>query len=65
MQTGTLRFFHERKDFGFISRAGTRKDVFFHRSDVNGTFPTEGQQVTFELQVAGRGPRAINVHTSE
>ncbi|KAB1196022.1 MULTISPECIES: cold-shock protein [Haloferax] len=65
MQTGTVRFFHERKDFGFISRDGPRKDVFFHRSDVHGQFPHEGQRVAFELQVAGRGPRAINVHTTE
>ena len=51
--------------FGFISREGEEKDLFFHSGDLNGvTFDElqEGDKVTFEVDATGpKGPAAKNV----
>ena len=51
--------------FGFISREGEEKDLFFHSGDLNGvTFDelNEGDKVTFEVDTTGpKGPAAKNV----
>ena len=51
--------------FGFISREGEEKDLFFHSSDLNGvTFDElqEGDKVTFEEGEGKEGrPAAKNV----
>lgn len=60
MQRGRIRFFHERKSFGFVDR-GADPDVFFHISDYEGAFPQEGETVTFEIEHGGRGPRGLEV----
>jgi CspA family cold shock protein len=52
------------KGFGFISREGDSKDLFFHSNDLNGvTFDElqEGDEVTFEVVNGDRGPSAKNV----
>ena len=52
------------KGFGFISREGEEKDLFFHSSDLSGvTFDElqEGAAVTFEVVDGERGPAAKNV----
>lgn len=52
------------KGFGFISREGEEKDLFFHSSDLNGvTFDElqEGANVTFEVVDGQKGPAAKNV----
>ncbi len=58
---GTVRFFHERKSYGFISREGPYADVFFHISDIEGPPPERGEAVTFEVRHADRGPRAVEI----
>lgn len=61
--TGTIKTKNERK-FGFISREGGEKDVFFHHSALNGiTFDEikEGDVVTFEVVDGEKGPAATNV----
>lgn len=60
MASGRIRFFHERKSFGFIDR-GEDPDVFFHISDFDGEFPEEGIEVAFDLRYGGRGSRGVNV----
>jgi len=61
---GTVKWFSEKKGFGFISQEdGT--DVFVHYSSVMGQgFKTlaEGQKVTFEVEQTDRGPVAKNVN---
>ena len=51
--------------FGFISREGEEKDLFFHSGDLNGvTFDelNEGDKVTFEVDTTGpKGAAAKNV----
>ncbi|NCO59533.1 MAG: cold-shock protein [Deltaproteobacteria bacterium CG_4_8_14_3_um_filter_51_11] len=64
MAEGTVKWFSEKKGFGFISQEdGT--DVFVHYSSVMGQgFKTlaEGQKVTFEVEQTDRGPVAKNVN---
>ena len=52
------------KGYGFISRDGEEKDLFFHSSDLEGvTFDElqEGASVTFEVVEGEKGPSAKNV----
>ncbi|MBI2039414.1 MAG: cold shock domain-containing protein [Candidatus Niyogibacteria bacterium] len=52
------------RGFGFISREGEAKDLFFHSKELNGvTYDelNEGDQVTFEVTQGEKGPAAINV----
>lgn len=51
------------RGFGFIQYEGGG-DVFFHRSgvlDVDFDALSEGQDVTFEIEESGKGPRARDV----
>ncbi len=52
------------KGFGFISREGEAKDLFFHSNDLVGvTFDElqEGAAVTFDIVDGQKGPAAKNV----
>lgn len=52
------------KGFGFISREGEAKDLFFHSSDlVDVTFDElqVGAAVTFDVENGEKGPSAKNV----
>ena len=56
------------RGFGFISREGEEKDLFFHSNDLSGvTFEElqEGAEVTFEVVEGDRGPSAKNVKLAE
>ncbi len=63
MSEGTVKWFNERKGFGFIE-TDEGSDVFVHFSAIqdNG-FRTlqEGQRVSFEMQQGQKGPAAANV----
>ncbi len=64
MVQGTVKFFHDRKGYGFIERDDTDEDdddVFFHMEDVGGADLEEGEEVEFEVEEADKGPRAVNV----
>ena len=52
------------RGFGFISREGEAKDLFFHSKELKGvTFDElrEGDAVTFEVTEGEKGPAATNV----
>jgi cold shock protein len=56
------------RGFGFISREGEEKDLFFHANEVkNVQFNDlhEGDAVTFELSEGPKGPNAVNVNKVE
>jgi CspA family cold shock protein len=63
MANGTVKWFSEKKGFGFIeTEEGT--DVFVHHSGINATgFKTlnEGDSVTFTVEQGQKGPAAVNV----
>lgn len=64
MASGTVKWFSDKKGYGFISQEDG-KDVFVHFSSINGNgFRTlaEGQAVTFELEDTDRGPVAKDVN---
>jgi cold shock protein len=61
---GTIKTMLKDKGFGFISREGETKDLFFHSKEVNGvSFDElkEGDTVTFEVADGQKGPAAVNV----
>jgi len=63
MATGTVKWFNEKKAFGFITEDGGN-DVFVHYSAIKGDgFKTlvEGDKVTFEVVNGPKGPQASNV----
>jgi CspA family cold shock protein len=52
------------KGFGFISREGETKDLFFHSKDCVGVSFDElrvGETVSFEVVDGQKGPAATNV----
>ena len=64
MAKGTVKWFNEKKGFGFLSQE-EGEDVFVHYSSIQneGGFKTlkEGQTVEFEVQDGPKGPQAVNV----
>jgi len=63
MEEGIVKWFDDRKGFGFIEREDD-DDVFVHHSAINGSgFKTlaEGDQVTFDVEQGAKGPSAQNV----
>ncbi len=61
--TGTVKTKTDR-GFGFISREGEAKDLFFHSKELNGVTFDElqvGATVTFEVAEGEKGPYAKNV----
>jgi CspA family cold shock protein len=62
-EEGTVKWFNDRKGYGFISRE-SGEDVFVHFSSIAGDgFKSlqEGDRVSFEVQESERGPHAVNV----
>lgn len=60
---GTVKTKTDR-GFGFISREGEVKDLFFHSKDLVGVTYDElqvGDAVTFEVVTGEKGPAAKNV----
>lgn len=61
---GTIKTLVEQKGFGFISREGEEKDLFFHSSELNGVSFDElrvGDEVTFDVIQGEKGPAAVKV----
>jgi CspA family cold shock protein len=63
MAEGVVKWFNDRKGFGFIEQEGG-PDVFVHHSAINASgFKTlnEGDRVTFDIEQGQKGPAAANV----
>ena len=65
MPQGTIKWFNNKKGFGFIADpSGADADIFVHYSEIRGDgFKTleEGDTVEFEVSPSDRGPKALNV----
>jgi CspA family cold shock protein len=63
MINGTVKWFNDRKGFGFIEQEnGT--DVFVHHSAINAVgfrSLNEGDRVSFDIEQGQKGPAAANV----
>lgn len=63
MQEGRVKWFNEKKGYGFIE-SQDQGDVFVHFSGIVGDgFKTlnEGDSVSFEVERGTKGPQAVNV----
>ncbi len=64
MSTGTVKWFSERKGYGFIVPDEGGEELFVHHSDIKMdgfTNLNEGQKVEYEIGEGEKGPRATNV----
>ena len=60
---GVIKMLSER-GFGFITREGEAKDLFFHSKDLTDTRFDDlkvGDKVAFEVAEGSKGPAAVNV----
>ena len=63
MPQGTVKWFNDKKGFGFITVEGG-KDVFVHHTAIEGEgFKSlaEGDHVSFEIEQGAKGPSAVKV----
>jgi len=63
MREGVVKWFNEKKNYGFIESNG-QEDIFFHGSSIadHGFFGlTKADRVTFEVKDTQRGRQAVNV----
>ena len=64
MSTGRVKWFNERKGFGFITPDDGSNDLFIHHTEikVDGYRSlSENQEVEFEVEIREKGPVAIKV----
>jgi cold shock protein len=63
MATGTVKWFDEKKGYGFITM-DEGKDVFVHYTAIQGSGfrkLAEGERVSFEVKEGTKGPQADQV----
>lgn len=68
MEQGTVKTVTD-KGFGFITREGSDKDVFYHENSLEGDLATRklkvGDVVTFDVEETPKGINAINIKLLE
>ncbi len=65
---GKVKWFNGKKGYGFIEREDKEKDVFVHISAVKASGLStlkEGEQITFDVDIAAKGPCAVNLQKPE
>jgi CspA family cold shock protein len=64
MPTGTVKWFNQKKGYGFIIQEEGGEEIFVHFSAISGEgYKTleAGDRVQFEVSTGEKGPQAINV----
>jgi len=64
MSKGKIKWFNEKKGYGFITVDETNQDIFAHYSNIKGEgFKSlaEGQIVEFEIIQDAKGAKAMNI----
>ena len=67
MASGKVKWFDNKKGFGFIAQ-DSGQDVFVHHTSIKGTgYKTlqEGETVVFEIVNSDKGPKAQDVQRAE
>lgn len=64
MEKGTVKTVTD-KGFGFISKEGSDKDIFYHENSLEGDLATTklkvGDEVTYEVEETPKGLNAVNI----
>jgi CspA family cold shock protein len=63
MADGRVKWFNEKKGYGFIESDGL-EDLFVHYSSIEDTgfrSLSEGEAVSFEIEEGQKGPQAVKV----
>lgn len=64
LRQGKVKWFNDRKGYGFIEMDGNKEDIFVHYSSIKGEgykSLAEGQEVKFEMVKGDKGLQAHNV----
>ncbi|NTU60762.1 MAG: cold-shock protein [Caldiserica bacterium] len=64
MPEGTVKWYDQKKGYGFITRVDTGEDVFVHYTAINKDgYKTldNGQKVMFDVENGSKGLKAANV----
>lgn len=65
MVTGIVKFFNDKKGFGFAEGVeGEKRDIFLHYSKIDMAGHKtlqDGQSIEFEIEETPKGPQAINI----
>ena len=62
---GTVKWYDDKKHFGFITEDGSSTDLFFHKSNIltQDQNIEKDQRVEFDVKKTDRGLEAIEVKT--
>ncbi|GAB4032710.1 MAG: cold shock domain-containing protein [Elusimicrobia bacterium] len=68
MAKGKVKWFNDKKGYGFIIPEDGSKELFVHHTSIQGEgFKTlkENQEVEFDIENSDKGPKAVNVKKME